>query len=69
MMHANGSWKDVLIDAGIAAGGAFSGALGGIAVAGVFPEAIWGAAVAGAIAFFGSLAASRKRTTPPSGGS
>lgn len=62
MMHANGSWKDVLVDAGIASGGAFFGALGGIAVAGVFPEAIWGAAVAGAIAFFGSLAASRKRT-------
>lgn len=59
-MHSNNSTKDVLVDAGIAAGGAFFGALVGIAlVAGI--EGIWAAGIAAGVAFFGSLAAAMKK--------
>ncbi len=44
-----------LIQAGIAAGSSFFGALSGIYFAGVFPDAIWAAGVAAGVAFFASL--------------
>ncbi len=63
MMHANGSWKDVLIDAGISAGSAFFGALVGLALVDAFPSGIWAAAIAGGVAFFGSLGVARRPKT------
>ena len=60
-MHANEGAADVLVDALIAAGAAFSGSLalgGGIAE----PRAALGAAaIAMGVAFFGSLAVARGR--------
>ncbi len=66
MMHANGSWRDVLIDAAIAAGSAFFGVLIGVALVDAFPEGAWAAGLAAAVAFFASLGAAR-RPTPPRG--
>ena len=58
-MHSNNSTKDVVVDAAIAAGGAFFGAMVGVLlVAGV--EALWAAGIAAGVAFFSSLAAARK---------
>ena len=62
-MHANEGTADVLVDALIAAGAAFFGYL---AVGGVISDpraAVAGGAVAMGVAFFGSLAAARRRGT------
>jgi hypothetical protein len=62
--HANGSWRDVVIDAGIAAGSAFFGTLTGISIAGIRVDPITfllAGGIAAGGAFFGALVAGRKR--------
>ncbi len=44
-----------LIQAGVAAGSAFFGALMGIGLAGALPEGLWAAGIAAGVAFFASL--------------
>ncbi len=63
-MNGNHGWRDALIDAGIAAGGAFFGVLGGIAVTQLRAEPVTELAaggIAAGTAFFFSLAAARQR--------
>lgn len=64
-MHANGNWRDVIADAGVAAGAAFFGALIGVTLANALPEGLWAAGLAAGVAFFGSLGVARRPRPPP----
>jgi hypothetical protein len=67
-LNGNHGWKDALVDAGISAGGAFFGVASGIPIAGIVvdPLIVVGAGgIAAGTAFFGSLAAARRRPPEP----
>ena len=67
-LNGNHGWIDALVDAGIAAGGAFFGVAAGIPLAGVQadpPAVVIAGGIAAGVAFFGSLAAARRRPVGP----
>ena len=68
MPHANGNWKDVVIDSAIAGGSAAVGVMAGMAVGAVRADPIgfvYALVVAFAVAFFVGLQAARGRKEEP----
>jgi len=67
-LNGNHSYKDAIVDAAIAAGSAFFGALTGIAILNLRTDPITyvlAGGIAAGIAFFGSMGASVKRAPSP----